>query len=169
MAFRLFPDLTPQLDARSIRDGLQRRAQILEQSRGDSSAIVRRARSYFQQPWLSVNSISRRSRATKTTTTSSRRCDTRRDRGGGFDQRAATFRSRGAKGGQLEVLKWLRTNERPWDEKTCAFTAGGGTLETLRWARANGCPRSNDAFSLAATGGYLKILKWLRENGCPWD
>ena len=48
---------------------------------------------------------------------------------------------RSEKVGHLEVLKWLRENDCPWDEETCMYAAG------------------------AATG----VLKWARENGCPWD
>jgi hypothetical protein len=47
-------------------------------------------------------------------------------------------------GGHLEVLKWARANDCPWDFRTCAFAAKGGHLETLKWARANGCPDEYD-------------------------
>ena len=40
-----------------------------------------------------------------------------------------------AKGGQLEVLEWLRENECPWDKNTCKEAASGGHLEVLMWAR----------------------------------
>ena len=43
-------------------------------------------------------------------------------------------------GGHLEVLKWARENDCPWDEYTCRAAAKGGHLETLKWARENGCP-----------------------------
>ena len=68
-----------------------------------------------------------------------------------------------AKGGHLQVLKWLRCGEEeddgpmlatdsvdenacPWDEWTCAYAAAGGSLEVLQWARAHGCPWDQRAF-----------------------
>ena len=42
--------------------------------------------------------------------------------------------------GQLEILKWLRENDFPWDEETCAAAALNGHLEVMQWLRANGCP-----------------------------
>ena len=40
--------------------------------------------------------------------------------------------------GQLEILKWLRENNFPWDEETCRRAASGGHLEVLQWACATG-------------------------------
>ena len=74
-----------------------------------------------------------------------------------------------AKGGQLEVLEWLRENECPWDEDTCWAAAKGGHLEALQWARANDCPWDEYTCREAAFGGHLEVLQWARENGCPWD
>jgi hypothetical protein len=45
-----------------------------------------------------------------------------------------------AGGGHLEVLKWARENDCPWDELTCVSAAKHGHLEVLQWARTNGCP-----------------------------
>ena len=45
-----------------------------------------------------------------------------------------------AEWGRLEILKWLRENNFPWDEETCRRAASGGHLEMLQWARENGCP-----------------------------
>lgn len=36
-----------------------------------------------------------------------------------------------AKGGHLEILKWLRERECYWDQDTCSGAAEGGHLETL--------------------------------------
>jgi hypothetical protein len=74
-----------------------------------------------------------------------------------------------ARGGQLEVLKWLREDDCPWDKYTCSAAADGGHLEILQWARENGCPWNEWTCAYAAEGGHLETLKWLRENGCPWD
>ena len=71
--------------------------------------------------------------------------------------------------GQLEILKWLRENNFPWDEETCRRAASGGHLEVLQWACANGCPWNEDTCKYAANGGHLEVLQWARANGCEWD
>ena len=74
-----------------------------------------------------------------------------------------------AKGGHLEVLKWLRENGCPWDSCTCYSAAKGGHLEVLKWLRENGCPWDSNTCDFAAKGGHLEVLKWARQNGCHWD
>ena len=71
--------------------------------------------------------------------------------------------------GNLEILKWARENNCPWDESTCSHAARGGHLEILKWARENGCPWDENTCSYAAFGGHLEILKWARANDCPWS
>ena len=82
---------------------------------------------------------------------------------------ATVLHQEAAAKGQLEVLKWLRANGCPWDEKTCASAAQAGHLEVLQWARANDCPWDKWTCAAAAEGGHLEVLQWLRANGCPWD
>ena len=72
-------------------------------------------------------------------------------------------------GGHLEVLKWLRMQDCPWDGR-CALAAQGGHLEVLQWAREQGCPWEEDlddqrmnCCTHAARGGHLEVLEWLRE------
>jgi hypothetical protein len=48
--------------------------------------------------------------------------------------------------GQLEILKWLRENDFPWDEKTCTRAVRGGHLEVLQWLRANSCPWNENTY-----------------------
>ena len=74
-----------------------------------------------------------------------------------------------AKGGHLEILKWLQSEGCPWDEDTCAGAAEGGHLDILRWLRSEGCPWDEFTCVRAAEGGNLEILKWLQSEGCPWD
>ena len=66
-----------------------------------------------------------------------------------------------AKGGQLEVLEWLREN---------AGGGGGNHLEVLQWARerpvGQELRRRARRRRIAATS---TSLQWARENGCPWD
>ena len=77
--------------------------------------------------------------------------------------------SAAAMSGHLEVLQWARTNNCPWNEETCYYAAEGGHLEVLQWARANGCPWDKETCAQAALGGHLEVLQWARANGCPWD
>ena len=103
-----------------------------------------------------------------------------RARGGGRPPRGAVARAPGlpvgrggvrvrGEGGHLEVLKWARENDCPWDEETCADAAEGGHLEVLQWARENGCPWGALTCFAAAESGHLDVLEVVRENGCPWD
>jgi len=48
--------------------------------------------------------------------------------------------------GQLEILKWLRENDFPWDEKTCTRAVRGGHLEVLQWLRADSCPWNENTY-----------------------
>ena len=65
--------------------------------------------------------------------------------------------------------EWLRENDCPWSEWTCASAAEYGQLEVLKWLRENDCPWGTSTCAYAALGGHLEVLKWLRENGCPLD
>jgi len=69
--------------------------------------------------------------------------------------------------GHLEVLKWLRENGCPWDEKTCAVAAGDNYLDILKYLHDNGCPWDERCYEY--TWNYMDILRYLHENGCPWD
>jgi len=71
-----------------------------------------------------------------------------------------------AKGGHLEVLKWLKEVDCLWvDYLCCVEAAQGGHLEVLKWLREYGFPFTG----MAAVGGHLEVLKWLRENDWRWD
>ena len=72
-----------------------------------------------------------------------------------------------AKAGHLELLKWARSQGCRWDIWTCMYAAEGGHLELLKWARSQGCPWDEDTCSYAARGGHLELLKWARSQGCP--
>ena len=80
------------------------------------------------------------------------------------------FASEGAAaGGHLEILKWLKSEGFPWDERACKRAAQHGHFEILKWLRSEGCPWDASACSRAAAGGHLEVLRWLRSEGCPWD
>lgn len=69
--------------------------------------------------------------------------------------------------GDLELLKWLRERDCPWDSKTCESAVRGGHLEILQWIRENGCPWDYVTYMIARKNGNREILKWLHENHCP--
>jgi hypothetical protein len=58
-----------------------------------------------------------------------------------------------AEGGHLEVLRWAREHDCPWDVATCAAAAEKGHLEVLRWAREHDCPWDSGTRAAAAAGG----------------
>ena len=74
-----------------------------------------------------------------------------------------------AGGGHLKVLKWLRENGCPWDEQIGWLAAQNGHMDVLRWAHDTGCPLTEWTFALAADGGRLHVLRWLHARGCPLD
>ena len=74
-----------------------------------------------------------------------------------------------ARGGHLDVLKWLIKERRGFNTWTCSWAAEGGQLDVLKWLREKGCPWDAHACAAAARWGRLEVLKWLREEGCPWD
>ena len=84
----------------------------------------------------------------------------------GFKLNAYIF-GKACQGGNLEVIKWLRSEDCPWNEWACAGAAKGGHLEILKWLRSEGFPWDEDACSGAAMNGHLEILKWLKSEGCP--
>src|SRR3954466_14502240 len=84
-------------------------------------------------------------------------------------KQAREFCRLAATGGYLNLIKWARTNDCPWNATTCSWAADRGHLKVLQWARTNGCPWDNSTSTYAAYGGHLEVLQWARANGCPWD
>ena len=76
---------------------------------------------------------------------------------------------RAAMNGHLEILKYLHENGCPRDARSCISVAYNGHLEALIWLLANGYPRYAYTCVAAAVGGRLEVLKWLIDNGCPLD
>jgi len=75
-----------------------------------------------------------------------------------------------ARGGDLELLKWLHSTGCPFDpRKTLPAAAQGGYLEVLTWLHNQGCPLVASTCDAAAEGGHLEVLTWLHNTGCPWD
>jgi hypothetical protein len=50
----------------------------------------------------------------------------------------------------------------------CDFDARGGHLDVLKWLRHQGC-QWGGTFAAAAKGGHMDVLEWARAHGCPWE
>lgn len=61
----------------------------------------------------------------------------------------------------------MRENGSTWSWGTCEEAARGGHLEVLKWLHAKGCPWDPDSYLELAKDMYNEMLKWLRANGCP--
>ena len=60
-----------------------------------------------------------------------------------------------ARRGNLNLLKWLREQGSPWDEKVCRVAAKEGHLEILVWLKEMGCPTVTPRMM-----GHLAMAKW---------
>ena len=70
----------------------------------------------------------------------------------------------------LELLREQSgTKEVLFSYDTCNLAARGGHLEVLKYLHENGCPWNEDTCWHAAEGGHLEVLKYAHEKGCPWD
>jgi hypothetical protein len=74
-----------------------------------------------------------------------------------------------ARDGNLAVLKYLRSIQCSWDNRTCENAALNGHLDVIIWCHENGCPWDCWTCAFAAKNGHLDVIKWCRENGCLWD
>ena len=73
-----------------------------------------------------------------------------------------------ARGGNLELVRWLRGKGCNLDAMTCMSAAAAGRLGVLQWLRANGCPWNWKTCYCAVQGGHVEVLRWARENGASW-
>jgi hypothetical protein len=51
-----------------------------------------------------------------------------------------------AKGNHLDILKWLRLNNCPWDYRVCHISVKNGNNDLCIWAIKNGCDHDPDYF-----------------------
>ncbi len=75
--------------------------------------------------------------------------------------------SAAARGGSLDILKFLLEHQFRLGSNVCASAALNGHLNVLKWARANGCKWDDMTRINAQNHGHLEVLKWAIENGCP--
>ena len=79
-----------------------------------------------------------------------------------------------ARNGQLETLKWLRTQSPPcpWSFRCCIEAASNGHLDVLRWLSAHAPEESwTEACCVqAARSGHTDVLKYLQDKvpRCFW-
>ena len=69
-----------------------------------------------------------------------------------------------ASGNQLEMLKWLRDKNYPFDEKVCRAAAKHKHFDLLKWLHENGCPWDRKTTVKVIRSGNLEMLKWLFER-----
>jgi hypothetical protein len=62
-------------------------------------------------------------------------------------------------GGNLDLIKYVRSIGYPWNELVSYGAVKGGTLEILKWAVENNCSRYTDTCSEAAKGGHFEALR----------
>lgn len=76
--------------------------------------------------------------------------------------------SNAARGGHLDILKYLKENSCPWNEDTCSNAALWGHLECLKWAIENGCSWEKDTcYNSAVKHEHLDVLEYVEKNGYP--
>lgn len=70
--------------------------------------------------------------------------------------------------GHLDLLKWARASECPWDEETCKSACKNGHLDVFVWSRENECPFDlSSCISNAQDNGHWDILQWIQEHDEP--
>ena len=72
-----------------------------------------------------------------------------------------------AESGYIDILKYVLAHGCPFDELTCAMAARGGQLEILKFLRNElNCPWDYRTVFIAAAMGHLDVLKWTIANSC---
>ena len=74
-----------------------------------------------------------------------------------------------ARGGNLELVRWLRGEGCSWNAMTCSMAAANRRPQVLQWLRTKGCPWNYYTCYMAVHYGHVEVLRWIRENGCEWD
>eukprot|EP00594_Rhizosolenia_setigera_P001752 CAMPEP_0178952832 /NCGR_PEP_ID=MMETSP0789-20121207/8073_1 /TAXON_ID=3005 /ORGANISM="Rhizosolenia setigera, Strain CCMP 1694" /LENGTH=302 /DNA_ID=CAMNT_0020634005 /DNA_START=115 /DNA_END=1023 /DNA_ORIENTATION=- len=72
--------------------------------------------------------------------------------------------------GQLHIIQWLKEEKglQLFGELYYFAIDGGGHFLILKWLREQACPWDDYIFKYAAVHGNLEILQWLHDEGCPW-
>lgn len=84
--------------------------------------------------------------------------------------RSTTCAAAAARGGQLEILKWLwEEKEGVFNDIVFALAPESGNLELCKWLYENGCPTSSSAYIFAIDSGSIDIVRYLIDIKCPYD
>eukprot|EP00953_Heterococcus_sp_UTEX-ZZ885_P016775 9409-Heterococcus_DN1.PRE.7 len=68
--------------------------------------------------------------------------------------------------GDLQMCQYLRSQQCPWDTHTTRCAAKGGHVDVLRWLIANGCTWKPSHVCLAAArGGSIAVLVHMQQQG----
>lgn len=69
--------------------------------------------------------------------------------------------------GHLELVKYLKSQGCPWDDRVTWMAAYNGHLELLDWARSRGCPWTVLTITAATHRRKTDVLEYARVNNCP--
>ncbi|AGO85097.1 Ankyrin repeat domain containing protein [Pandoravirus salinus] len=88
----------------------------------------------------------------------------------GFEEDDDSLCEKAAFYGHLDLLKRLVVEWRTTlGEGLTNSAAAGGNLDVLRWLRSVNCPWSTRACDSAAANGHQEVVQWLIDAGCPVD
>ena len=74
--------------------------------------------------------------------------------------------------GNVHMLQWMKDNGMTgeWRESHMFSAANSGSLEVVKWLRANGCPWDEKACLFAGSCKSWDTLQYLVDNKCPgWE
>jgi hypothetical protein len=74
--------------------------------------------------------------------------------------------------GSLNICEWVIAGPHSWTDwyfETCDFAANYGNLDILKWARSNNYFWDSYTLKCAAKNGHIDVLKWAKSNGCSWN
>jgi hypothetical protein len=81
----------------------------------------------------------------------------------GMPERKKDIAAIAARGGHLEVLKWLRAKKGrcSWTSRVCESAAGQGCLQIIQWLRTQRppCPWNKETCGAAARGSHVEVLQ----------
>jgi hypothetical protein len=72
-----------------------------------------------------------------------------------------------ARGGNVDMLKWLKEKGLDFTENTFKYGAMGGSVPVLQYLHDQKCPWDHEVSGEAARHGQLTALKWLLEHDAP--
>jgi hypothetical protein len=76
-----------------------------------------------------------------------------------------------SKYGNADIFKWVMSIFDKGNSSKVSYNAAryGGNIKLIKYVKSLGYPWDTNVCHGAAEGGHLEILKWARENNCPWN